>query len=364
MRIITLLFIFSAVSSSSGLQGRSFQDYIQALASLSPKSLESRTEIPQDGLDGIPAAILQEAGLLGYSRWELRGQESNYRLDVFEVLDSLAAFGLFTRTRESAVQGERTQLGVDSLLENGTLHFWRGHFFLRLQPLEGSSRDGLLDLARQLVDAIEEPNLHPMSVVQLPREDLVRDSIRYYLGPNGLRENKEFPLPLRDLLGFDDYAEVAMGRYGPSEMPLFVIGYPTASLAEHYFSEIQVGLQQYFSREGVYTKRSGLLISLFSGPEEQANLLLDRVQYTASVRWLYEKDTSLEDAAQRRGEVVTFLGVVSQSILFTGIFIVFVLAVGLLFGMLRFWLLRRIPALQHRDDMVRLDLNVPSSETP
>ena len=364
MRAITLLSIFCALSSSSGLQGRSFQDYIQSLASLSPTSLESRTEIPEDGLGGIPAAILQEAVLLGYSSWELHSQQGNYRLNVFEVLDSLAAFGLFTRTRESVVQGERTELGVDSLLENGTLHFWRGHFFLRLQPLGGSSRDDLINLAGRLVDAIEEPNLHPMSVVQLPREDLIQDSIRYYLGPNGLRENREFPPPLRSRLGFDDYAEVAMGRYGPSALPLFVIGYPTASLAEHYFAEIQVGLQEYFSREGVFTKRSGLLISLFSGPAEQANLLLDRVQYTASVRWLYEKDTSLEDAAQRKGEVVTFLGVVSRSMLVTGLFIVVVLGVGLLVGVLRFWLLRRVPALQHRDDMVRLNLNVRSTESP
>ncbi len=364
MRRITQFFILLTLSSSSGLQARSFQDYIQSLVSFSPTSLESRTEVPADGLEGVPAAILQEAVLLGYSRWELKGRGGDYRLSVFEVLDSLAAFGLFTRTLELFENGERTKLGVDSLIENGVLHFWRGHFFLRLQQPEGGSQDGLLELAKRLVEVIDELNLHPMSVVQLPRQDLIQESIRYYLGPEGLRENQEFPAPLRDKLGFKDYAEVAMGRYGPSATPLFLIGYPTASLAEQYFAEIQLGLQDYVSQQGVYSKRSGLLISLFWGPAEQARSLLDRVQYTASVRWLYEKDTTLEDAEARRGEVVTFLGVVSQTILFTGAFIVFVLGLGLLAGLLRFWLLRRVPASQQHNTMVRLHLDTHTSEIP
>jgi hypothetical protein len=358
--LLSLFFVF--LGSTSELPGKSFADYAGGLGVL---SLEIRAETPEEGLEGFPATILGEAVLLQYGRWSLPGESARYPLSVFEVLDSQAAFALFTRSRREAAGGERITLAVDSLLADGTLHFWRGHFFMRLRlPEQGGSPSELLDLAGRLVAAIDEPNLHPMSVVQLPAQDLIPDSVQFFLGPAGLAENPDFPAPLRSRLGFEDYAEVAMARYSSANGPLYLIGYPTADLAEQYHAEIQNSLQSYFSQDGIFSKRSGLLISLYPGPQDQATMLLDRVQYTATVRWLYEKDVTLDEAKRRRGEVGTFLGVVTRSILFTGAFILVVFFLGLTAGLVRFWMLRRFPSYEHREDMIRLGLDQHPSKAP
>ena len=103
-------------------------------------------------------------------------------------------------------------------------------------------------------------------------------------------------------------------------------------------------------------KRSGPLLGLFLGPLPAATPVLANLQYTAAVEWVHEEDTQLRDLERNRAEIVTFFGVVTNSILFTGFFIVVVLTLGIGAGFLRMALLHRFPAMNRGGETIFLNL--------
>ncbi len=355
---------FLAILLLAGLSGQmafasSLREALDSISNYGWRQLERAEDWRQrESLGPFPRPILEEFTLLNLTLWEARRRGGGaVRLEAFEMLDPQGAFGLFTERQEQWSSGEkprRLDLTVDNLLREGRLALWRGRYFFELSATEDVAPDQLELVARVLVEQIDEINLYPMTVVQLPDEDLIRESIRFYLGPTSLSANPEFPAPLLDKLGFEDEAEVTFARYRPRGDALFLIGYPTADVAELYVAQLQKELGSVFSREGIYVKRSGLLVSLFQGPEAEARRILDRVRYTATVKWIYEKEAEPID---RRGEIVTFFGIVTSSILFTGAFIVVVMFLGLLTGLVRYGLIRRYPVLAAGDKMVRLGLD-------
>ncbi len=299
-------------------------------------------------------AILQEYGLLSFSPWRIRPGDAV--LEVYEMDDTQAAYGIFSIWEvEQREQGNSLPIGIENLRLGNRVAFWRGHYFFVLS-CTAASHDLLTVFPPRLKKAIDERNLHPASVFQLPDRNLIRSSIRFYLGQEAMARNPIIPAQLISHLGFEDAAEAALAGYEPHGFPLLLLAYPTASVAAAYAVKIQDALQSVVSKDGIYMKRSGPLLGLFLGPLPAATKVLGDLQYKATVEWVYEKDALLLQMERGRGEIVTFLGVITQSIVSTGVLFLVVLVLGFAAGLLRVVLIRSVPSFGHRGETIFLDL--------
>ncbi len=312
-----------------------------------------------DQIGALEVPLLEEYGLLAYSRWHLRKRGAKtspvIELQVHEMLDSSGAFGIFSLQNRADPAGERLELPVENFYRDATLSFWRGPYVLRLSQNGSAPADPQLlrGIASSLVEVIPLLNVHPVTVLYLPQDDLIQKSISFYLGTNSLSLNPEFPSDLIPRVGFEDKAEVTYARYGPEDSTLFLLGYPTPALAEDYFGRLHNLLQSHISSTGIYMKRSGLLVSLLIGPEVQAKKILSNVSYTPSIKWIYEK----RSRPTLRDDAVTFLGMVQRVGMGALGFIFFSLGGGALMGFFRHHLLERYLPWGGKGGMIRLNIN-------
>ena len=295
--------------------------------------------------------------MLSYSRWKVRsdaGPDADPSqvtdMEVYQLQDSPGAFGIFTLW---SAPGERLDLPVENFSQHRELLFWRGSFVFHLSE---SPRERLQDLSRRLIRAVPQINIYPLTVVHLPQENLIRKSIRFYLGNSSLALSRHFPQSLRGRLGFEDQIEVAAAQYAPEGHFLFLVGYPTTALAADYFVKLQNALQDHLSPQGIYMKKVGVLVGIFFGPEAEALQVLGAVEFSPGVKWVYEKQPDPEDLGKKRGEIVTFLGLVRGTFIATSVFIVLTLCVGLATGVLRYQLIKRYPKIYEQEEMVQLKL--------
>jgi len=300
--------------------------------------------------------VLTEYGLTSYSVWEAvptAGKGQSASVEVYELRDSTAAFGLFSIWDESEgrAPGRRLDLPQDNRYDGENLVFWRGSRFFRLQQ-EGQPENReseMTALARAIIHALPGAQELPVSVVHLPEQEIEAGTVHFYLGKESLALNKDFPKPLHTVVGMEDDIEISSAQYAPNHTPLFLIAYPTPKLASQYFLKVQTALSSHFSQKGVYITKSGVLIGLCIGSEQDANRILGRVKYTPSVQWLDEKPDP--NASGMRFIVRAILG--------TAVFLMITLGMGIVVGYVRYQVIRRFPNLGKKDEMVRLKISGP-----
>ena len=360
--LLTVLFVL--VTPSSALAEATIQPYLLELSDYQFELLSelSPTE-EQAGIGPFSGTLLEEYILLSYSRWDVRPESTSelpsLELEIYEMKDALGAFGMFSiwQSLLKEASQERLNLSVDNYYSNQSLVLWRGHYFLHIsEPEPGqSSRQTLGNLAQTLVEAIPLLNLHPGTVLHLPKEGLIRESIRLYLGKSALALNPHFPQGWSAQMGFDRDIEVAFAQYAPHGDVLFLIGYPTTALAADYLVRLQNAMQDYFSPQGVYMKRTGLLVALFFGPEPRALEILSKIHYIPTITWLYQKD--LDPERVMRDMVGSFMGIVRAILVMILLFIGLTISLGITAGVARHQLLKRFPKLFKQGDLVHLKLN-------
>ncbi len=357
---VVLLFAFS-ISSATRAQ-TPVDQYLPLIEGYQFKKLTelSATE-KQAGIGPFSPVLLDEYILVTYSRWTVQQEatlESPFELEIYEMKDTLGAFGLFSiwpSLLEEAPR-ERLSLSVDNYASVHGLTFWRGNYFFHLRDPDSatSSSPSSLNLAHALIEAIPLLNLHPVTVVNLPKEGLIGESIRFYLGESSFALNEDFPKALAAEIGFDKQVEVTLARYAHDGHELFLVGYPTASLAEVHFVRLHNALQGYFSDEGVYMKHTGLIVSIFFGPEARAEEILAKIHYLPTIKWLYQKD---QDAEDMRETITSFLGLLRNTAATFGFFVSLSIVLGVTAGFARVRILRRFPQLLKRGDPILLKLN-------
>ena len=357
---IGALFFLLVFLTHPSLADVTIKQYFSSLDGYRFDNLEEVTRIEDQPLIGsLDVPLLDEYGLLAYSRWHLRqpGTQGSpvVELEVHEMLDPPGAFGIFSLLNRADPSGERLELPVENFYRDARLSFWRGPYALQLSQKGSGPADPQLlrGIASNLVEVIPLLNVHPVTVLYLPQHDLIQKSISFYLGRNSLSLNPDFPTHLIPIIGFEDKAEVTYARYGPEDSALFLLGYPTPALAEDYFQRLYSLLQSHISSTGIYMKRSGLLVSLLIGPQEQAEKILSNVTYTPSIKWIYEK----RNRPTLRDDAITFLGMVRRVGLGTVCFIFLSLGGGALMGFFRHHLLERYLPWSGRGGMIRLNIN-------
>ena len=331
------------------------QRYLEKLSEYRFRLLEKTADLERMAGD-FSRPVLEEYALQSYSRWRLQGPgESSLVMEVHELLHQQGAFGMYrldSLLRPGA--GDRLELPVENRYADRSCIFWRGPFLFRLTAGPGPrARDQLKSAVAALVDAIPIVNLHPVTVLHLPRQDLVTESVGIYLGPAALSYNDRFPDPLMDRIGFQDRVEVAFADYGPEGGSLFLLAYPTPAVAADYFLELQNSLHSFFSPDGIYIKRSGVLLALFLGTESRAQAVLGEVQWAPAVQWVHDRTVQVEP----KGEARSFLDMLLRTALATVCFIVGSLGFGFFLGYIWHRIDESYPLWAARNDAIRLNLS-------
>lgn len=294
--------------------------------------------------------LLDEAGLLSLSVWRTTSGEPTLEVQVYETADSRGAYQLYSWWKLAGTQPTASveSLPVGNAVGAGEGLFWRSNYMLRVS---GPDTAEFAPVFTRFVEAfartIPLDNFLPVSVTHLPDDGLDRDSVRFYLGPETLRKNPDFPAGLIGRIGFEHRAEVAFGRYG--DKPLFLIGYPTVAMAKEYEGRLAVVLGSAGDPRGFTLRRSGILLGLARAENGQFPSLLAGLQYKPRVQWLRDRRLS-----QTRQERMTFFGLLTQTFLGIGFLLLMVLAIGGFAGLTRYELLRRFPWLYPE----RIDLNL------
>jgi len=102
-------------------------------------------------------------------------------LSVYDMGSPLNAFGIYSVER---LPGEaKIDLGRDAYRTNADYYIWQGRYYIRIistDPGEESGRVGL-EWARTLVASLPDSGGTLWGLELLPRENLVEDSVRYFL---------------------------------------------------------------------------------------------------------------------------------------------------------------------------------------
>jgi len=303
----------------------------------------------------FPIEFLEEAKLSSLSSWEVTWSSGeSYQIMVWEVLDDLGAYQLYTHwpSLSSRPESRRVSAPVGNWYSPDESVFWRGNFLISISGGRSLQEDEFTSLVKAFVENITLPNLLPVTISHLPEEEISGKTPLFYLGSGTLKTNQEFPEPLLRDIGFSDRIEIASAEYGPDQNPLFLIGYPTHELAREYSAQIKADLDGYFSSEPVFLKRSGLLVAVFKGPDDLAIKILDQVNYTPTIQYFQKKEDEPAPSATK-----TFLGLITKAILGTGTFIVFIIIFGFFAGLLRYQIIERFPKFVKRNDSIRLKLD-------
>ena len=361
----TNFFLFFVLSLSPPLlaQGTIAQYFDQLEGYQAEKLVESST-LEEDIDSPFESEVIDEFILFNYSRWVVRAADSNsppaLELEVYEMQDPQGAFGVFTNWNHRAPDSlpQRLNLSVDNYYLDPGLIFWRGAYFFHLKPVDPEPGDpeALERFSSTFIEALPLLNLHPLTVIHLPQANLVRESIRYYLGQASFDLDGDFPRELITPLGFEHDIEVTAARYSPGMHTLYLVAYPTPALAAQQSARLQNAMESYFSPEGVYIRRSGVIVSIFFGPEPEAREILAKIQYAPTIQWIYQKEQDPQEIVQR---TMDFLGSVRQTMLLIMVFLPTVLIAGFGAGIVRYTLFQFFPGEKEKGEMIQLNIRGP-----
>jgi hypothetical protein len=168
-------------------------------------------------------------------------------LEVFEMADAAAAYGMFTFKRSG--QGKAVPLGSAAELEDYYLNLWRGRFVATLTGFDSTAPtlDGLTALAAALDAKLGEGAPVPDLVAALPAEGLRPQSVKYLEGLLGL--NNVYPFYTARGLGF---ARAVKGDYAGDGL-LVVLDYVSAAAGAAAWTE----LRGFLEASDRFTKAAG-----------------------------------------------------------------------------------------------------------
>jgi len=108
-------------------------------------------------------------------------------LEVFEMADAAAAFGMFTF--KTSARGSAVELGQEGRLEDYYLNFWKGPLVVTVTGFDDSpeSVGGVRALARAVDGKIQVRGEKPALPAAFPPEWAERGGLKYLRGPLGLR---------------------------------------------------------------------------------------------------------------------------------------------------------------------------------
>ena len=317
-------------------------------------SWEAAMEPVDYGEDDIEALVgnnvraILKYGLIGASRVRFEGPGGSVEVTLYEMVDSTAAYGLFTLEREWERDGfEPFPVGAEGYRLGDELVLWQSKYVARLA---GPAR-AVEGLAQILSANIVGRSAKPPVSLHLPPKDLVTPSEQYILDPVTF-ENSVGLEP--DHFGFDDSLEVAVARYRTegSAARLVMLLYPTQQLAKQHSENWLAATGSIMPH-----KRSGPLVAIVQDTTDPDvwESILSAVNYESQVTW----NAALPHPLTLPHLILTIFNWIGIALAFT-----FVAGVG--FGGLRIYMKTRYPnhgfGGGQEDDFIQLNIN--QSVTP
>jgi len=333
------------------LQGQDRESLIERI--VEEPSWEASTELAEYGEEEIELLIgnnvraVQKFGLIGASQLRVEGPEGSVRMTLFEMIDSTAAFGLFTLKRDWRRNGLKPfPVGAGGYRIGGELVFWQSKYVIQLV---GSNRPVEV-LARILSTTIVGQSAKPPVSRHLPPGGLVHESEQYIIDPITFENSVGLK---SDVLGFNDSVEVAVAHYKIKEASarLVMLLYPTQQLAKKH-------TENWLAITGSTTpyKRSGPLVAIIQDTTDRDLLesLLSTVYYESQVTW----NEALPDPLTLPHLILTIFS-------WIGIAIAFTVVVGVGFGGFRVYMKTKYPnhGFGNADDVEFIQLKINQSVT-
>jgi hypothetical protein len=281
---------------------------------------------------GADAPIFHEYFIQSIERRTYTQGAQSSVITLYTMRDPSSAYGAYTYLRTDALTP--IALGSFGCASRDRALIVIGNFLLDVTGNPGRPSDAELKQLTGPIDKIADKTAFPTVGEYLPEDGRIRRSEHYVLGPRGLA--KYVPLGTDDWIGFSQTGEAIIARYhvnGHDENVL-IASYLTQQIAAERF---QVMLRRFtFDPPGavppgqtvLFGKRSASIIAIVQGAtsREEANKLLDQIQYQSQVTWSEPKQ-SLTDP--------TIGGIVVGAMVGTGILMMLAFAAGVGFGGLR-----------------------------
>lgn len=156
-------------------------------------------------------------------------------VELFDMGSPEDAFGVFSFETE----GEEVRVGQGSDYGGGLLRFWKGKFFVNVYAEQeaSSTRRDVLEMGNTIANAIKQEGQRPKLINDLPREDFVERSIRYFHHYQGL--NYHYFVSHQNILHLGKETNAVFASYFPPPTKvktfLLLIQYPTRKKAEAAF---------------------------------------------------------------------------------------------------------------------------------
>ena len=255
-------------------------------------------------------------------------------VSAVEFADATGAYSAFTllRTLEMRSCAAGNSLGVDCSVSAGKLLFWQGDTIVQIapagtRPMSASSFNELVALLPKPVGA---KAAHPLLPTRLPPEGLVKDSLRYAVGPlTYAAGGGQIPASLID---FNKSPEILTARYsGRSGHGLLTtIFYPTPAIAGDRMRAMQAAVKDRalpaeFLAGGPQAARSGPIVALASSgfSAKEAARIAGSIKYEAAITWNkpegYMDQFKITNAASVMVQIIIFVMVMCGAALVLGI---------------------------------------------
>jgi hypothetical protein len=146
----------------------------------------------------------------------LRLYNNTVRVELFQLADPHSAFGLFTYSaRQLPGKPLAKAFGANAAQSPDGIIFWKNQFFIRVKDSNQAAKTASLQLAiaaavAEKIPAGESPAERPALFDSLPKNSLVAESQRYFLGPESLNAYVE---RARDMFSFDGEAEAVVAEF-------------------------------------------------------------------------------------------------------------------------------------------------------
>jgi hypothetical protein len=191
-------------------------------------------------------------------------------MDIFDMGNSFNAFGVFSHSREALDQSIAPD--VESEYASGLLTFWKGRYYVSIMayPETEEKKKTVLTLGKHIAGLIQEASHIPPIVSKLPTENLVKESIRYFLHYIWL--NSHYFISDQDILHIDKDTHAVLAKYkdkpGTGSYYVLLVAYPDPAKAEaafgnfmkNYLPDAQNGVKQLEDGKWTGCKREGNLV--------------------------------------------------------------------------------------------------------
>jgi len=297
---------------------------------------EAQTYDPKSlaNLRSKDALIFDEYGFKRALVQELEQGGKSISIELFEMDDVTAAYGVFTFLRSSAA---RSLEGIGHLgqQKDSAVSFTQNSYYVTLSSQAPSElvQPVLLKMARVISKGLPKAFQLPPIVTRLPKENLIKESEFFFLGFRAL--NQKLPLGNSDIFGLANGTEAVLADYqfpGDSAK-LMLIYYPTQQLAKKY---LENGYRTYMAQNpqrSVFFKRDGPQVALVLDAKsaEAASSLLEKISYVSSVSW------------DPKAQPIPVARIMLNIFIYTGVMLGLTLGAGLLFALVRVLLKRFYP---------------------